>query len=159
MNVSTPYNNPYSRSKTDKYKKCIDVVSSREGIKPLNKDDKPLKSAVFNIVKRLGVTNNLLYGYFVGVDMLSKPISYFKVLELCFVSPYRNATFYSDLMGCNHIQINRILSVLLELNYIVVVKKPRKIMLLNKFTIDTTYVVTKKGKQVISDVYEVVGLI
>ncbi len=61
-------------------------------------------------------------------------------------------------MGMEFSVISKSLKLLLELKLISVVKRPRKLMMLNSYTMDNTYIVTKSGKRLMQSVYEEVGL-
>lgn len=82
----------------------------------------------------------------------------FKVLEAIVTHPYRNKTFIGNCLSADRLRVTRILEWLVSNGYVSIVMRPRKLMMLNSYTMDKTYLINKKGKRVMQEVYEAVGL-
>lgn len=81
----------------------------------------------------------------------------FFVLQTILSNPYRNMSNLQGMTGCDNRAMGTILDNLVSKKYVSIINRPRKLMMLNSYTMDKTYLITKEGKRVMREIYEEVG--
>lgn len=123
------------------------------------------KSLSYLIIKSLSIvriqynkaTVTVLRPWFVGVHNNSIK-SCFHMLQSIETYPFKNQTFHTTGLNVNCRTTVSLLDSLLRLGYIQVSGRPRRITMLQRFTVDDVYTVSKRGHEVLKAVYEAIGL-
>lgn len=132
---------------------------ANKGLNPLSYIDKELLAHSFTALRYKDIDKHVLVIYFGIVKGLSLVVM-FRVMQAILANPYRHVTFLSRCTSGhgNRTVISNIINWLVKEGYVSVVMRPRKLMMLNSYTMDKTYLINKKGKRVMQLVYEAVGL-
>lgn len=130
-----------------------------EGSNPLSNSDKVLLNHSFATLRYKVITRDILEVYFGSVKGLSLVYT-FRIMQSILAYPYRHITFISNIVSgqSDRAILRKNIEWLIKEGYVSIVMRPRKLMMLNSYTMDKTYLVNKKGKRVMQLVYEAVGL-
>jgi hypothetical protein len=105
--------------------------------------------ALYIAGKSISLNKDRLHKYFpIIVGRSSKHL--FMLLLIIFSNPLRSTRYLTDLCLGNYTTTNKNLNILVDMGYIQVEDKPRKIIPFDAYTMDKVFRITRKGVRVLS---------
>lgn len=107
-----------------------------------------LHDSLFITGNTINPKKELLYKYFpLVIGRGTKAI--YHLLMAVFCNPLRTVNGLTEIILSNHVTIQKNLQLLIDMGYVQRENKPRLIMMLNSYTVDEVYRITKKGVKVL----------